>query len=184
NQVDRSELLSTMLEKVNCHIVGNIRPDINLLSRVLALQPDIIIIDIELPDRDILENLRNIQVNAPKPMIMFSQDEDSNSIRQAIEAGISAYVVDDVSDKKLGPVLDAAIASFKQYQNLRDELDATKVELKQRKTIDKAKGILMKQRNISEEEAYQLLRKSAMNQNMKIADVANNLISAAELLGA
>lgn len=179
----RSDLLTSMLEQVNCEIIDVIKPDFDLLSKVLSYKADIIIIDIELPDRDILEDLRSIQNNAPKPMVMFSQNEDSQNIRNAIEAGVSAYVVDDVSEKKLKPVLDAAIASFSQYQNLLDELDATKIELEQRKIIEKAKGLLIKQRAISEDEAYQLLRKSAMNQNKKISDIAKNLISAAELLG-
>lgn len=179
----RSELLCSMLEDTNCEIIGVIKPELDLLSKVIAFQPDIIIIDIELPDRDILENLRNIQSNAPKPMVMFSQDDNTDNIRRAIEVGVSAYVVDDVSEKKLGPVLDAAIASFHQYQKLRDELDATLVELQQRKIIEKAKGLLMKQRNFSEDEAYQLLRKTAMNQKKKIVEIAQNLLSASELLG-
>lgn len=177
----RSLTMQEILTHINCEITAILKPDFDLLARVIQYQPDVIIIDIELPDRDILENLKNIQSNAPKPMVMFSQNDEGQMIRRAVEVGVSAYIVDDIQDKQLRPVLDAAIATFEQYQQLRNELDETRKELQQRRTIEKAKGLLMKHRNLSEAEAYKLMRKTAMDQKKKIIDIAESLISAAEL---
>lgn len=177
----RSQTMQEILSQINCEIIAILKPGFDLLARVIQYQPDVIMIDIELPDRDILENLKSIQSNAPKPMIMFSQDDDGQMIRRAVEVGVSAYVVDGIQEKRLRPILDAAIATFEQYQQLRNELDDTREELQQRKTIEKAKGLLMKHRKVSEADAYKLMRKTAMDQKKKIIDIAESLISSAEL---
>lgn len=177
----RSQTMQEILSQINCEIIAILKPGFDLLARVIQYQPDVIMIDIELPDRDILENLKSIQSNAPKPMIMFSQDDDGQMIRRAVEVGVSAYVVDGIQEKRLRPILDAAIATFEQYQQLRHELDDTREELQQRKTIEKAKGLLMKHRKLSEADAYKLMRKTAMDQKKKIIDIAESLISSAEL---
>lgn len=179
--VQRSQTMQEILSQINCEIIAILKPGFDLLARVIQYQPDVIMIDIELPDRDILENLKSIQSNAPKPMIMFSQDDDGQMIRRAVEVGVSAYVVDGIQEKRLRPILDAAIATFEQYQQLRNELDDTREELQQRKTIEKAKGLLMKHRKVSEADAYKLMRKTAMDQKKKIIDIAESLISSAEL---
>ncbi len=179
----RSDHTRTILQATGCRVIASLTPDQDLLEEVERHQPDMVIVDIDLPDRDILENLRTVQSSLPKPMIMFSQDDNGGTIRRAVEAGVSAYVVDGIKNKQVRPILDAAIASFDQFQNLREELESTRAELENRKTIDRAKGILMKQRKLDEPEAYRLLRKTAMNQKKTIAEIANQIVATAELLG-
>lgn len=180
--IQRSSDMSRMLAEVNCEVIASLNPQHDMLRRIEALQPDIIIIDIDLPDRDILENLRSVQDASPRPMVMFSQDDDGATIRRAVESGVSAYVVDDLQPQRVRPVIEAAIATFQQHQQLQQQLDHTRSELANRKTIDRAKGLLMKQRGIDEPEAYRILRKTAMDKNIKLIDVAENVIAAAELL--
>ena len=154
----------------------------NLSSLVTEIAPDVIIIDLESPSRDTLEQMRTISRDNPKPVVMFSEDNNADSIKEAIEAGVSAYVVDGLTDKRVKSLVDVAIARFREYQALKDELTKVKNSLEDRKVIDRAKGILMKHKSCTEDEAYQLLRKSAMQTNQKIADVARNLIASIELL--
>lgn len=178
----RSNRMSDMLAAINCEIIANLTPQHDLLKMVEALQPDIIIIDIDLPDRDVLENLRSVQSVTPRPMVMFSQDDDGATIRRAVKSGVSAYVVDGLNNSRVRPVIEAAIATFEQHQQLQKQLNDTQTELANRKIIDRAKGILMKQRGFDEENAYRLLRKTAMDKKLKLVNVAENIISAAELL--
>lgn len=178
----RSIKMSHMLASVDCDLIARLTPQHNLLQKIEALQPDIIIIDIDLPDRDILENLRSVQSVNPHPMLMFSQVDDGATIRRAIKSGVSAYVVDNLMSNRVRPVIEAAIATFEQHQDLQQQLDQKKLELANRKTIDRAKGILMKQRGIDEPEAYRILRKTAMDQKLKLVDIAENVITAADLL--
>ncbi len=179
----RSDHTRNILQATGCRVIASLTPDQDLLEEVERHQPDMVIVDIDLPDRDILENLRTVQSSLPKPMIMFSQDDNGGTIRRAVEAGVSAYVVDGIKNKQVRPILDAAIASFDQFQNLREELESTRAELQNRKSIDRAKGILMKQRKLDEPEAYRLLRKTAMDQKKTIAEIANQIVATAELLG-
>lgn len=179
----RSALLERALLDCGQEVIGVVMSGDNLSVQVEKLQPDVIIIDLESPDRDTLEHMHSITRDNPKPIVMFSDDEDSQSIRNAIEAGVSAYVVDGLNDKRMQPLMDIAIARFREYQALRDELTRVKNSLEERKLIDKAKGIIMKRRDCEEEEAYQLLRKTAMSNNQKLVEVARNLIATVELLG-
>ncbi|MBC8211229.1 MAG: ANTAR domain-containing protein [Gammaproteobacteria bacterium] len=180
---DRSQSMAQKLQQANCDVVfSQTSAQQDLLEQIAQLEPDIIIIDIDLPDRDTLENLRCVQAAAPRPMVMFSQDDDGATIRRAVQAGVSAYIVDGVQSQRVRPILDAAIATFDQYSELQSELDQTRLQLVERKTIERAKGILMKQRQIEEAEAYQLMRKTAMNQKKKLIDIASSIIYAAELL--
>ncbi len=180
---ERSLSTRDTLSKIGCEVVAVISSDMYLLNEVERIQPDIVIIDIDLPDRDMLENLRSAQSNSPKPMVMFSQDDDGHTIRRAVEAGVSAYVVDGIKAGQVRPILDAAIATFGQFQNLKQQLDDSRTELSNRKIIDKAKGILMKQRQLDEAEAYHLMRKTAMNQKKQLIDIASQIIETAEILG-
>ena len=156
---------------------------VDLYAKVRELQPDVIIIDMESPDRDILEHLHGIHRDDPRAIVMFCQDDASETISAAVKAGVSAYVVDGLQTHRIRPILQTAVARFREHQKLRRELEETKNTLAERKTLERAKGILMKQRRISEDEAYQILRKSAMNRNKRIVEVAENLITAYELLG-
>ena len=180
---ERSRDMQDILQSINCEVVACLPTEIDLLQQVELLQPDIVIIDIDLPDRDVLENLRTVQTHTPRPMVMFSQDDDGATIRRAVKAGVSAYVVEDIQTQRVRPILDAAIATFDQYHQLQSELDQTRTELENRKIIDRAKGLLMKQRSMDESQAYQLMRKMAMDQKLKIVEVAGKVISAAELMG-
>jgi len=177
------ELLLPEVDCSDCELVAVANADDDLLVLVNRYQPDVVIVDMEAPNRDTLENLRCVQAHTPRPMVMFSQDDDSESIRRAVQAGVSAYVVDGMQSKRVRPILDAAIARFEQYRALETELDKTKTQLADRKLIDRAKGLIMRQRGIDETSAYQLLRKAAMDRNLRIAEVAENIVSAADILG-
>jgi len=166
-----------------CEVVAVASANDDLLAAINDVQPDVVIVDMDAPNRDTLESLRSVQAHTPRPMVMFSQDDDSESIRRAVQAGVSAYVVDGLQSKRVRPILDAAIARFEQYRALESELDKTRSQLAERKTIDRAKGIIMSQRKVSEPEAYQLLRKAAMDRNVRLVEVAENILAAAEILG-
>lgn len=153
------------------------------LARQIAEQnPDIVLIDIADPSRDILEELAHTSGPLDRPVAIFVDRTDAQTTRAAIEAGVSAYVVDGLQRDRIKPILDAAIARFHMFHKMRAELAATKAALEDRKTIDRAKAILMKARGIDEEAAYGLLRKAAMDQNKRLADIAAQLVMAAGLL--
>jgi response regulator NasT len=178
----RSAIVRQALEDAGHQVMTTINSGKALSNRVEALAPDVIIIDIESPDRDTLEQMRTISRDNPKPVVMFSDDNKPESIKQAIEAGVSAYVIDGLNDKRISSLMEVAIARFREYQALRDELTRVKNSLEERKLIDRAKGIIMKHKNCTEEEAYQLLRRSAMQSNQRLVEVSRNLIASVELL--
>lgn len=152
-------------------------------ARIGTIAPDVVIIDLENPNRDVLEHFFALSRSLKRPIAMFVDKADLSSIEAAVDAGVSAYVVDGMRKDRVKPILDMAILRFRAFSRMQDELDAARSELQGRRIVDKAKGILMKQRGISEEEAYALLRTTAMNQNRKIAEIAQSLVTAAELLG-
>jgi response regulator NasT len=154
-----------------------------LLAQIARIDPDVIFIDLENPNRDVLEQMFQVSRSVRRPVVMFVDQSDKASIEAAIDAGVSAYVVDGMRKERVKPILDMAISRFNAFHRLREELDRTKQALEHRKVIDRAKGILMKSRNISEEDAYALLRKTAMNESRRMADVARGLVTAAKLLG-
>lgn len=154
-----------------------------LMRRIVELDPDVIVIDLESPNRDALEHMFQVSRAAKRPVAMFVDRTDDASIEAAIDAGVSAYVVDGLKKERIKPILDTAISRFRAFERLRQELDEARSELSARKRIDKAKGILMRTRGLSEEDAYALLRSTAMQQNKRIADIAESLITAAALLG-
>ncbi|MCB1503935.1 MAG: ANTAR domain-containing protein [Hyphomicrobiaceae bacterium] len=153
-----------------------------LMRRVVDAEPDVIIMDLENPNRDMLEHALQVSRAARRPIAMFVDTTDAAATEAAIDAGVSAYVVDGLRKDRVKPILDMAIKRFNAIERMRAEVEAVKTELSERKMIDRAKGILMRSRGLSEEQAYQLLRKTAMNQSRKIAQVAESLILAAGLL--
>ncbi|WP_379069002.1 ANTAR domain-containing response regulator [Mesorhizobium sp. UC22_110] len=155
-----------------------------IAARIATLQPDVIVIDIENPNRDMLENMFQLSRAVKRPIAMFVDRSDTASIEAAVDAGVSAYVVDGLKKERVKPILDMAISRFNAFSRMERELEEARTELQSRKTVERAKGILMKSRGLSEQEAYALLRKTAMNQNRKISDVAQSLVTAAGLLGA
>ena len=183
NDPERSASLKSALHDAGYSNTISITQDENLLAAVRQYQPDIILIDMQSPDRDTLESLRNVSKEMPKPIVFFAGQSDLDTTRAAISAGVSAYIVDDLPGKRLKSVLEVAIARFQEHQKLKEELEDYKGRLQDRKDVDRAKGILMQHRNLSEEEAYQLLRKMAMDRNMKIGEAARNFVAAMALLG-
>jgi len=155
----------------------------NLLRQVVDADPDVIFIDLENPNRDVLEQMFQVSRTVQRPIAMFVDRSDTASIEAAIDAGVSAYVVDGLRKERIKPILDTTISRFNAFNRLRQELDRTRQALEDRKIIDKAKGILMKNRGIGEEEAYALLRKAAMNESRRVAEVAQSLVTASGLLG-
>jgi response regulator NasT len=154
-----------------------------LMRRIVELDPDVIVIDLESPNRDALEHMFQVSRAAKRPVAMFVDRTDDASIEAAIDAGVSAYVVDGLKKERIKPILDTAIRRFRAFERLRAELDQARSELSERKRIDKAKGILMRTRGLSEEGAYALLRSTAMQKSKRIAEIAESLITAAGLLG-
>lgn len=154
-----------------------------IARRIAEINPDVIVIDLENPNRDMLENMFQLSRAVKRPIAMFVDRSDSASIEAAIDAGVSAYIVDGLKRERVKPILDLAISRFNAFSRLSRELEEARNELEDRKAIEKAKGILMKSRGLPEAEAYSLLRKTAMNQNRRIGEVARSLILAAGLLG-
>jgi response regulator NasT len=153
-----------------------------LLDRVAAMQPDVIIIDSESPTRDTLEQLSFVSAQQPRPIVLFTEDRANATIQAAIKAGVSAYIVAGMQPERLQPILDVAVARFEQDRALRDELKSTQDRLAERKIVERAKGILMKQKGIAEDDAFRLLRKLAMDRNRKLLDVAQQVIDVTDLL--
>ncbi|SAL45156.1 ANTAR domain-containing response regulator [Caballeronia humi] len=146
-------------------------------------RPDVVIIDTESPSRDTLEQLAVMNKAAPRPVLMFSNDADQQFIRAAVGAGVTAYLVEGLAAERLAPILDVALARFAHEEQLRQRLAQVESELAERKTIDRAKRLLMDRRHMTEQEAYAALRKRAMDQGIKVAEVARQLIAMADLLG-
>jgi response regulator NasT len=165
------------------HQVAAVLPNaFELIARIEEIKPDIILIETESPSRDTLEHLAVMNREMPRPVVMFSNDGGSDTIRSAIQAGVAAYVVDGFDIKRLRPVVDVAVAHFEEHQAVKRELAATNRKLSERKIVEKAKGILMKTRGMDEEAAYKALRKLAMERAQPLAKVAENLVEMAALL--
>jgi two-component system, response regulator / RNA-binding antiterminator len=154
-----------------------------IARRIAEIEPDVIVIDLENPNRDMLESMFQLSRTVKRPIAMFVDRSDRSSIEAAVEAGVSAYVVDGLKKERVKTIMDMAISRFNAFSRMERELEEARSELEGRKIVDRAKGILMKSRGLSEEDAYALLRKTAMNQNRKIAEIAQSLVTAADLLG-
>lgn len=155
-----------------------------IARRIAEVEPDVIVIDLENPNRDMLENMFQLSRVVKRPIAMFVDRSDAASIEAAVEAGVSAYVVDGLRKERVKPILEMAISRFNAFSRMARELEEARGELENRKLVDRAKGILMRSRGLSEEAAYTLLRKTAMSQNRKISEIAQSLITAAGLLDA
>jgi response regulator NasT len=153
-----------------------------LLAMKLEQEPQLIIAILESTDSDVLSKFKVIIEQVPLPIVIFTHDHREDAIEQAVEAGISAYIVDGFSEERLLPILKMGMARFKQYQGMLNKVEELRTSLADRKIIDRAKGLIMQQRQCSEDEAYKLLRTSAMNQNMRLAKLAQNILSTANLL--
>lgn len=179
---ERGRIILDGLRDAGAHDVTMISEEVGLAQRLASLAPDLVLVALEDPSRDIIEALALASSPMERPVAMFVDRFDDTAMRAAIEAGVSAYVVAGLARERVQSVLATAVTRFRMVARLRAELDATKTALEERKTVDRAKGMLMKARGIDEDAAYALLRRTAMGQSRKIADVARALITAADLL--
>jgi response regulator NasT len=179
---DRALMLVDGLRDAGDHEVFVIADEAGLARRIAERNPDLVLIDVASPSRDVLEELTLASAPMERPVAIFVDQSDGSMTTAAITAGVSAYVVDGLRPERIKPILDAAIARFQMMQKMRIELAATRRALEERKLIDRAKGIVMRARGITEDEAYALMRRAAMDQGRRVAEVAQALITAAELL--
>jgi len=178
----RASILEEGLREAGYSHVIVVRDMQNLLQRIVAEEPDVIVIDLENPNRDVLEQMFQVSRCVPRPIAMFVDRSEPDMIKAAVEAGVSAYVVDGLKKERVQAILELAVSRFEVYSQLRTELEHTRRALDERKLIERAKGILMKERGLTEEAAYALMRKAAMRDNRRLADIAQAIITAAGLL--
>lgn len=181
-QAERSRQLRIGLLESGYNPVAVLPADQFLAQRISELKPDIVIVDAESEARDGLEHVVLATREAPRPIVLYTNDADTSYVREAVAAGVCAYVAAGTDPSRIKPILDVAMARFQHEQALRAELAEARNELKERKTIDRAKGLLMQRKGLSEQEAYDSLRRSAMNKGLKLAEVAQRLIDAMDLL--
>ena len=178
----RGATLAAVLRVTGYDVVEWSDKDAPLTNLVADARPDVVLINLTSPDRDTLEQLALMHARTPRPVVMFAQDDDERTIESAVRAGVSAYIVDGLTSSRVKPIIDVAVAHFRQHQAVREELEKARTSLDERKHVDRAKTLLMRQRGLSEPEAYALLRKLAMDRKARIGQVAQQVIAAAELL--
>ena len=178
----RRAILESGLKEAGFVNVTTLDSASHLVEQIYKIDPDVILIDLENPSRDVLEQMFQVSRAVRRPIAMFVEQSDKATIEEAIDAGVSAYIVDGLKKERVKPILEMTVSRFKAFDRLRTELEETKSALKDRKVIEKAKGILMRSRDLSEDEAYGLLRKTAMGQGKRLADVAEGLVNSFELL--
>ena len=174
---ERAKALINALQHSRYHINHIVSSGASLLKQVNDLKPDMVVIDIESPDRDILDSLHTLSSFNPKPIVMFAEQEDSETITQSVKSGVSAYVCGNADPTRVRAILDAALARFEDYQSVKQELVTTKHKLEAKQLVDKAKRLLISTKNMSEEDAFHALRKMAMDTGQKMEDVAKTIIS-------
>ena len=179
----RSRMLRIGLLENNYNLVAAIPADTFLAERLAQLQPDLIIVDSESEARDALEHVVLATREAPRPIVMFTNDEDTTPVKDAVAAGVCAYIVAGLAPQRIRPILDVAMARFAHEQALRAELADARTELQDRKAIDRAKGLLMQRQGLSEQAAYEKLRKTAMDKGLKLGEVARRMLDMVDLLG-
>ena len=189
-QAERSRALRIGLLENGYNLVASLPADVFLTERLAQLQPDMVIVDAESEARDALEHVVMATRNARRPIVMFTNNDDTSVAKDAVAAGVSAYIVAGLSAARIRPILDVAMARFEHEQALRkelaqtrEELDGHKTELLNRKVIDRAKGLLMQRQGLTEQQAYERLRKAAMDKSLKLVDVAQRFLDVADLLG-
>lgn len=182
DEVQADKLLEHALQKYGFEIACLPLQSLDLSAIVLSLLPDIVVLNVFTPTQAVLKAILTINQSHSVPVIIFAEDQDTETINQVIKAGVSAYIVDGLDTKRIKTIIDIAIARFKEQQVLKDELKKTKSQLEERKLIDRAKGLLMKSQGYNEDEAYHALRKLAMDRNIAIGEMAKNVISMADLL--
>jgi two-component system, response regulator / RNA-binding antiterminator len=180
----RGEMLRAALRRAGYEVAASLSSPLTLLKTAEQLEPDVIVIDTQSPSPDVLEHLAMLRRHTPRPVVMFTSDGSEAAIRAATRAGVTAYVVDGLDETRIKTIVDVAVARFEEMQELRDQLAEATTQLAERKLIERAKGMLMKSRKLDEEAAYAALRKAAMDRNVKLAEIAQRIVDAADLLGA
>lgn len=179
---ERSRQLRIGLLENGYNIVAVLPADTFLDERLAQLQPDMIIVDAESEARDALEHVVMATRDARRPIVLFTNDDDTTHVKDAVAAGVSAYIVAGLAPERIRPILDVAMARFQHEQALRQELADARSELRERKTIDRAKGLLMQRQGLSEQQAYEKLRKTAMDKGLRLGEVAQRILDVADLL--
>ncbi len=179
--IERSKALRIGLLENGFNLVATLPPDVFLADRIAQLQPDLIILDAESDARDALEHVVFATRDERRPIVLFTDDSDTSHIGEAVAAGVSAYIVAGLSPSRIKPILDVAMARFEHEQRLRQELAQAKTALQSKDIISQAKALLMQKQNLTEPQAYEKMRKMAMNKGLKIAEIAQNMIDMAEL---
>ncbi len=177
----RTEMLASSLNDAGFEVVGHVACDDDILVGIQVCNPDVLVIDMESPDDYIFNQLLEINKQHPKPIVFFADKSESDVIEKAVKTGVSAFVVDGLTAQRVKPIIELAIARFKEMQSLYKEISDSKANLKERKVIERAKGILMSRKNMGEDDAYNSLRKLAMSQNKKLFEIAKNVIEMSEL---
>jgi response regulator NasT len=178
----RAAILQDGLKEAGHINVTRIEDTTGLLARIYAIDPDVILIDLENPSRDVLEQMFQVSRAVKRPVAMFVDQSDTASIQASVDAGVSAYIVDGLKKERIKSIIDLCISRFYAFSKLQDELEKTKSALEERKVIDRAKGILMRMKNLNEEEAYVLMRSTAMREKKKIFEIAQSIITASDML--
>jgi two-component system, response regulator / RNA-binding antiterminator len=178
----RAAILEEGLREAGYTEVVQVNEMQSLLSRIYSLDADIIVVDLQNPSRDSLEQMFQVSRAVRRPIAMFVDQSDSAMIQASVDAGVSAYIVDGLKKERIKPILDLCVSRFNAFSKLQDELDRTRNALEERKVIDRAKGILMKLKGLTEEEAYVLMRSTAMREKKKIGEIAQSILTASELL--
>ena len=179
----RSAMLRRALQDKGHDVICRMTSSSQLQDSNELTHADVVIINADIPDTEVFANLTDVNKTKPKPIVMFTEESDTDMANSAIKSGVNAYIVDGLEEDRVQPIIDVAMARFREFQALKDELDATRNQLSERKAVEKAKGLLMKHKDINEDEAYQSLRKMAMDKNRRIVEVSESVISAFELLG-
>ncbi len=182
-QAERSRSLRIGLLENGFNLIATLPADPFLNERIAQLQPDLIIVDAESAARDSLEHVVMATRDERRPIVLFTNDDDTTHVKDAVAAGVSAYIVAGLAPDRIRPILDVAMARFQHEQALRSELAEARSELKDRKLIDRAKGILMARQGLTEPQAYDKLRRTAMDKGLKMVDVAQRILDVADLLG-
>lgn len=178
----RRDQLVHSLRTNGCVVIECAALDMAMLARLPEIKPDVIVIDMDAPDRDMLEHVCMISRDQPHPIVLFTDDDDAAKIKQAIRAGITSYVVKGIEPARIKPILQVAMTRFEEHQLLRRDLAQAQQQLAERKLVERAKGIVMKQKGVDEDTAYHLLRKLAMQRNVKLADIATQVVDLAQAL--
>ncbi len=182
SQAERSRALRIGLLESGFNLIASLPADVFLADRISQLQPDLIIVDAESEARDALEHVVFATRDARRPIVLFTDDNDTSHVKDAVAVGVSAYIVDGLASKRIRPILDVAMARFEYEERLRDERDDARNALQERTVVDRAKSLLMERQGLSEKEAFTKLRKIAMDKGLKIAEIAQRTLDIADLL--